>query len=405
MKFADQDLSENIQKSLEKMGYTEMTPIQEATWPVIFSGRDLCGLAETGSGKTGACAVPLVAMMDENDTGIQAVIIVPTRELCQQYVSEIQSIADRTAVVPFAVFGGFSRDIQIAKLNHLVHILVATPGRLIDLMLDGAADLSRVKIVILDEADELLNEGFLEDIEFILSCIIQQHQTLLFSATMPPAIKALMSKYLDKPELINLIEDRAAPDSIEHYFKVIDTRKRMKELIGYLEENTFDQVLVFCNSKLRVNKVYDLLKKELPAVEYIHSGLSQDRRSALFWAFKKKKIRVLIATDVAGRGLDFSHVTHVINVDFPGIGENYTHRTGRTGRMGRGGKAVTFVAHSELPALRKLISRKGIKPLWIGSEPQSQGAKPVRSRNEGSGFRKKRRRSARRPQSKRRQSA
>jgi ATP-dependent RNA helicase DeaD len=198
------------------MGYDEMTPIQEASYPVIAAGHDLCALAETGSGKTAACAIPLIQKVDPTLNAIQALVIVPTRELCLQYVDEIHKIAVQSDIVPFAVYGGFSKSIQVAKLNHRVHILVATPGRLIDLMYDGAVNLSQVKCVILDEADELLKIGFLEDVEFIMSCILQDHQTLLFAATMDSDIKKLVDKTLNNPQHISLIDDRPSPESIEH---------------------------------------------------------------------------------------------------------------------------------------------------------------------------------------------
>ncbi|MDD5070588.1 MAG: DEAD/DEAH box helicase, partial [Candidatus Omnitrophica bacterium] len=183
MKFSELNLPKNILGALTRMGFEDLTPIQEATYPIIANGDDLCALAETGTGKTGACAIPLIQKVDVSENSIQGLVIVPTRELCIQYVDEIQKIAQQTKVIPFAAYGGFDRSIQVAKLKHGVHILVATPGRLMDFIYDGTVDLSRVRCVILDEADELLNDGFIEDIEFIMSCIIHKHQTLLFSAT------------------------------------------------------------------------------------------------------------------------------------------------------------------------------------------------------------------------------
>jgi len=369
MKFTELKLPSNILESLEKMGFDEMTPIQEATYPVIFAGRDLCALAETGSGKTAACAIPLIHKVDQEHNSIQGLVIVPTRELCIQYVEEIETIAAKTAVVPFAVYGGFSKSIQMAKLRHGVHILVATPGRLIDLLYDGVIELQHVKCAILDEADELLKVGFLEDIEFIISCIRCEHQTLLFAATMADDIKKLAHDCLRDPEHISLIQKRPTPKSIEHCFAYVHSREKQENLIGYLEKEDVDQAIIFCNARHLVDKLFKSLCKHFKGIEYIHAGLGQDKRSSIFRQFKGKKIRYLIATDVAGRGLDFSKVSHVINWDFPGGTEQYTHRTGRTGRMGRKGKAFTFVTKRDLPNFSAVVGKKQILPHWIGRDP------------------------------------
>lgn len=376
MKFSELGLPSNIFEAIKKMGFKEMTPIQEATYPIIFAGQDLCALAETGSGKTAACAIPLIQKVDTAHNAIQGLVIVPTRELCIQYVDELQKIAAMTALAPFAVYGGFDKDIQIAKLKHKVHILVATPGRLIDLLYEGAVDLSHVKCAILDEADELLKVGFIEDIEFIMSCILHEHQTLLFAATMADDIKKLAHDCLRDPRHISLIEKRAAPKSIEHYFAYLHSERKQTELIKYLKGENVNQVIIFCNARHRVDKLFRNLCKDLKDVKYIHAGLSQDKRTSIFRQFKRENVRHLIATDVAGRGLDFSHVSHIVNWDFPRDGEQYTHRTGRSGRMGRKGKAFTFVTGYDLPNLRKIISKNEITPCWLGKDPLQKNNMP-----------------------------
>ncbi len=370
MKFSELDLPSNILKAIKKMGYEEMTPVQEATYPIISAGHDLCALAETGSGKTAACVIPLIQKIDPAHNSIQGLVIVPTRELCIQYVSEIRKIAANTSVTPFAVYGGFDREFQISRLKQEVHILVATPGRLIDFIYEGILSFSQVKCAILDEADELLKVGFLEDIEFIMSCILHEHQTLLFSATMPDDIKKLAHDCLRNPKHISLITENVSPESIEHYFSYLHPKYKQKELIRYLEEeDDVNQVLIFCNARHIVDKLFHSIRKEFKDVEYIHAGLAQERRTSVFARFKKEKIRYLIASDVAGRGLDFSHVSHVVNWGFPRGGEQYTHRTCRTGRMGRKGKAFTFITKHDLPDLRDLISRYKFTPCWIGEDP------------------------------------
>ncbi len=374
MKFSELDIPSNILKTLDKMGYDEMTPVQEMTYPIISGGHDLCALAETGSGKTAACAIPLIQKVDPALNAIQGLVIVPTRELCIQYVAEIHKITARTNVVSFAVYGGFDKEIEIAQLKHGVHILVATPGRLLDYLYSGVVSFSHVKCAILDEADELLKVGFLEDIEFILSCILHKHQTLLFSATMPDDIKTLAHDCLHDPQHISLITERAAPESIEHYFAYLHPKNKQTELIKYLKGEEVEQMLIFCNARHMVDKLFHDIRKDFNNIEFIHAGLSQEKRSSLFRRFKQAKIRYLIASDVAGRGLDFSHVSHVVNWNYPRGNEQYTHRTGRTGRMGRKGKAFTFVTKNDIPNLRDLIHKKKITPCWIGEDPLKENS-------------------------------
>ena len=369
MRFRELGLPSQVLGAIEKMGYREMTPIQEATYSIITSGQDLCALAETGSGKTAACSIPLVQKIDISQNTIQGLVIVPTRELCLQYVDEIEKVGAGAGVVSFAVFGGFSKEIQIAKIKHEVHILVATPGRLIDLLYDGVVSLSNVKCVVLDEADELLQEGFLEDIEFIMSCMINKHQTLLFAATMDDNITKLSHDYLRNPEYISLIKKRAAPVSIEHYFTYLHPNRKGEGLTKYLEEEDVSQAIIFCNARHKVDKLFCDMRKRYKDIEYIHAGISQNKRSSIFRQFKAKKLRYLIATDVAGRGLDFTHVSHVVNWDLPWDGTHYTHRTGRSGRMGRKGRAFTIVTRRDLPRLREIIRKKKITPRWIGKDP------------------------------------
>ncbi len=369
MKFSELDIPSDILKALERMGYEEMTPVQEATYPIIAEGHDLCALAETGSGKTAACAIPLIQKVDPALNAIQGLVVVPTRELCIQYVTELQKITKKTSVVPFAVYGGFDKAIEIAQLKHEVHILVATPGRLLDYLYSGILSFKHVKCAILDEADELLKVGFLEDIEFIMSCIIHEHQTLLFSATMPEDIKKLAHDCLRDPRHISLITERKTPASIDHYFAYHHPKDKLAALIKYLEEEDVKQVLIFCNARHMVDKLHNSIQKEFKSVGYIHAGLSQEKRTSIFRQFKQMKIRYLLASDVAGRGLDFSHVSHVVNWSLPQGRELYTHRTGRTGRMGRKGKALTFVTRHELSDLRELIHRNNITPCWIGKDP------------------------------------
>lgn len=376
MKFSEMNLPSSMLAALEKMGFEEMTPIQEATYPVIAAGQDLCAIAETGTGKTAACAIPLIQKVDTTQNTIQALVVVPTRELCLQYVADIQRIAEKTDLAPFGIYGGFSRDIQIAKLKHGVHILVATPGRLLDLLYAGIVDLSNVKCVILDEADELLQKGFFDEIKLLLSCIIHKHQTILFSATMADDIKKLAHDCLHNPRHISLITKRTAPAGIEHCFFYLHPKDKQAELVRLIKEEKISQAIIFCNARHLVDKLFRNLRGAVKKIDYIHAGLQQEKRTPIIRKFRKQEIQYLIATDVAGRGLDFSHVSHVINWDFPGGKEQYTHRTGRTGRMGKKGKAITFVAKHDLSAFTELIKHKRITPVWVGRDP-FQKERPV----------------------------
>jgi ATP-dependent RNA helicase DeaD len=370
MKFADLNLMPEVRLALDEMKYYDMTPVQEATLPHILEGRDLLAQAETGSGKTAACGIPVVQMVDPRLNAIQALILVPTRELALQYVAEIAKIAQHTDVVPFAIYGGFSMEIQKAKLKDRVHILVATPGRLIDFLYNTPLTLSHVRTVVLDEADEMMNMGFIDDVNFIMSCVVHEHQTLLFSATMPQRIRQLVEKYLKNPVHIHLNKDQVAPQSLTHTFQMVDTHRRYDALRSYIKNNEITQAIIFCNSRHGGEKLYDRLRKEVKSIEFIHGGLDQSVRTSIFRRFRNKEITCMIATDIAGRGLDFSHVSHVINYDFPIHCENYTHRTGRAGRMGREGIALSFVTERDLRLLATVLQASKIEPAWLGEAPE-----------------------------------
>ena len=369
MKFTEFALQPAILDALEEIDYEDLTPIQEETIPHILAGKDMIGVAETGSGKTGACAIPLVQQVDPTLKAIQVLIIVPTRELALQYVQAVDDIARRTKVTPFAVFGGFDMDIQKAKLRHGVHILVATPGRLIDLIWNERLDVNQVRTVVLDEADEMLKMGFIEDIDFILSCLIQEHQTLLFSATMPSPIEQLARQYLQTPVIVRLNKDQIAPQSLNHHFLHVSNRERLGSLLAYVNGAEIQQAILFCNARERASALFKSLQGRISSLDMIHGGLDQSRRTSIFRRFRQKEIKIMIATDVAGRGLDFSHVSHVINYDFPRTIEIYTHRTGRTGRMGRQGIALTLVGDRDLHDLKQLLATNRIEPIWEGPPP------------------------------------
>jgi ATP-dependent RNA helicase DeaD len=368
MQFTALDLQPNILQALDEMGYQEATPIQAQTIPSILAGRDVVGLAETGSGKTGACGIPLVQRVCPDTNAIQALILVPTRELAQQYVREIDHLARHTEVVPFAVFGGVQRSIQEVKLRHKVHILVATPGRLIDLIWNTDLNLSQVGTLVLDEVDEMLDMGFLEDVDFIMSCLVHEHQTLLFSATMPTEIDSLARTYLKDPIRVQLNKEQRAPQSIQHHFQHTG-HNRLPVLIDYLQSEEIQQSIIFCNSRDKGSRLLRDLQGTFNSLAFMHGGLDQEQRTFIFNQFRRQQIKLMIATDVAARGLDFTHVSHVINYDAPRSHDIYTHRTGRTGRMGRRGIAMTLVTDQELKSVKRLLQRHRIAPIWRGTAP------------------------------------
>lgn len=368
--FENFNLDPMILKSLEKMNYKEPSAIQAQAIPLIQEGKDLIALAQTGSGKTAACAIPICNRVDVNQKYVQALIIVPTRELAIQYTVEVRKIGQYKHVEAFAIFGGEQADLQLSKLKHCVHVLVATPGRLIDFIYSRQIDLSNVSTLILDEADEMLSMGFIDDLNFIIQCLVHTHQTLLFSATMPPQIRKLAKQYMTDPHEVSLIQ-KATPSSIEHLFLYCHHAERDDELAKLIDQMRPDQCIIFCQSRIQVEQVWRALKKKLDGVDFLHAGLAQDMRTNIMHKFRMGKVKYLVATDVVARGLDFSNVTHVFNYQIPPDSDVYIHRTGRTGRYERKGMAISLVTKRELPFLKQVSRKLGKDLTWIGRPPPS----------------------------------
>ncbi len=375
--FTDLGLQPDILASIAKMGFKNPTPIQEQTIPLILQGRDMVGLAETGSGKTAACAIPICNKIDINRPVIQALIVVPTRELALQYATETQTIGGARGIHSLAVYGGGDAQLQLAKLKHKVHICIATPGRLIDFIYSRQIDLTNVTTIVLDEADEMLSMGFIDDLEFVFRCLVHDHQTLLFSATMPKAISAIAANHMKDPALIKLTSKVAGPSSLKHQFVYCAHAAREKELERLMKELKPKQSIVFVDSRIHCEKLQRLLHKSIPGTEYIHGGLSQESRTSITQKFRKGKINHLIATDVAARGLDFSGVTHVFQFQVPKEIDSYIHRSGRTGRQSREGTCVTLVTKRDLAQLEKITQRIDRKAEWLGEPPSATAAGPV----------------------------
>lgn len=380
--FEEFGLDPTILTSLEKMNFKEPSAVQAQAIPLILQNKDLIALSKTGSGKTAACAIPICQMADPTSRHIQALIVVPTRELALQYATETQKIGDDKGVKAFAIYGGEDASLQQSKLRHGVQVLVATPGRLIDFIYSRAIDLTHVKTMILDEADEMLSMGFYEDLEFIIQCLVQEHQTLLFSATMPKEIDSIARTHMRDPIEIKLTSQDAAPKKIEHQFLYCRHQERIKSLIGLIDDLNPFQSLIFCHSRVECEKVTKELDKEFVGVDFLHAGLSQDLRSTITNKFRTGKIHFLVATDVASRGLDFSKITHVFIYHLGDDPDVYVHRSGRTGRFDKAGVVVTLVTDHELKTLKSVLGLIGKDPIWIGPPPQ-EGAEKKAARGKG----------------------
>ena len=376
--FQDFGLDPTILQALEKMNYKEPSKIQAEAIPLIQQKRDLIVLAQTGSGKTATCAIPVCNRVDTKSTNIQALIVVPTRELALQYATETQKIGMMKNVKAFAIFGGEDATMQLSKLKHGVQVLVATPGRLIDFIYSRSIDLSHVETLILDEADEMLSMGFLEDLEFIIQCLNHEHQTLLFSATMPRDIVRIAKHHMKDPKEVQLAAEHTTPASIDHLFLYCHHTQRDEKLLQTIDKLQPKQAIIFCHSRIQVEKLCSVMQKHMPAVDYLHAGLGQDVRTIITNKFRTGKIRFLVATDVAARGLDFSGVTHVFIYHLSDDADIYVHRSGRTGRYDRAGVVITLVTEREVFALKKVLELINRAPQWLEAPPEGWETKRSR---------------------------
>jgi len=396
-KFTDFALDELILKSLARMNYQEPSAIQAETIPPILQKRDLIALAQTGSGKTAACAIPVCQIVDTTSPRIQALIIVPTRELALQYATEAQKIGLDKGVKAFAIFGGESAGMQQSKLKHGVQVLVATPGRLIDFIYSRDIDLTHVKTLILDEADEMLSMGFFEDLEFIMQCLVQEHQTLLFSATMPNQIRIIAKNHMKNPVEVTLTSTQKTPEHIEHQFLYCRHDHRNDALAKLMKDLNPKQSIIFCHSRIEVEKVCRALQKCVDGVDFLHAGLNQDVRTIITNKFRTGKIKHLVATDVVSRGLDFSGVTHVLIYHLGDDPDIYVHRSGRTGRYDKAGMVVTLVTDRELSTMKEVLQVIKREPIWIGTPPPDRPSPSRGSGPRGGGFKRGPRRPPNRP--------
>ncbi|HEX6749038.1 MAG TPA: DEAD/DEAH box helicase [Longimicrobium sp.] len=356
--FGDLGLAPEVLAALEVLGYEEPTPIQVEAIPLLLSGRDVIGRAATGTGKTAAFALPLVQRIDP-EGGVQALILAPTRELAVQVAEATHRYGSRLGVRVLAVYGGQAIDRQLRELRRGVHVVVGTPGRILDHIRRRSLDLSRVNYVVLDEADEMLDMGFIEDIDTILDETPPERQTALFSATFPPRIQELADKHMREPARVTVRQDKLETPLVRQVAYVVPRPYKLEALTRILDLEAPTSAILFCRTRNEVDELTEALQVRGYRPEALHGGLNQAQRDRVMKKFRDGTADLLIATDVAARGLDVEHVSHVINYDIPQTPEVYVHRIGRTGRAGREGTAVTLAQPREQFLLRGIEREVG----------------------------------------------
>ena len=343
--FSSLGINEALVSALKQQNIDTPTPVQQKAIPVVLEAKDLIAQAQTGTGKTFAFALPLIQMLDPEASHTQGLIVTPTRELALQITSEMKKLTDGMEDVEIlAVYGGQDVEKQLKKLQRPVQIIVATPGRLLDHVRRGTVDLSQISFLVLDEADQMLHIGFLPEVEDILRELPETRQTLLFSATISEDVRKLAEKHMNKPSYIQVEKKQGAADSVEQLAIQLTDRAKQAKIVELIKEEQPFMAVIFCRTKRRVSRLLEILKEKGFSVDELHGDLSQAKRERVMKRFRSAELQLLIATDVAARGLDVEGVTHVFNYDIPEDAESYVHRIGRTGRAGMEGKAITFYA-------------------------------------------------------------
>ena len=353
MLFEDLSLSKSVQRAVFEEGYTQATPIQEQSIPIVLAGKDLVGCAQTGTGKTAAFAIPIIHQLhrivgsSKKAKVIRALVVTPTRELAVQIGQSFDTYGKYTNLTQITLFGGVSQNPQVDALKNGVDIVIATPGRLLDLHKQGFIDLNHLHTLVLDEADQMLDMGFVNDVKKIVKLTPKNRQTLFFSATMPIAIRELAEMFLTDPETVTVSPVSSTAENVEQRVYFVEKTEKRNLLYHLIKNENLSNVLVFSRTKHGADNVVKALrKKDIPA-EAIHGDKSQNARQRVLDAFKNKEIGVLVATDIAARGIDIDQLPFVINFDLPNIPETYVHRIGRTGRAGNGGIAISFCGKDE----------------------------------------------------------
>lgn len=362
MKFNKLNITETILKAVKEQGYIEATPIQEQAIPYAIAGRDILGCAQTGTGKTAAFSIPTIQYLNTHDsTKVRALILTPTRELAAQIQDNIIAYAKYTSITSTVIFGGVSQKPQEKMIRRGMDIIVATPGRLNDLINQGIVDISKVEVFILDEADRMLDMGFLKDIKKIIAKVPEKKQTLFFSATMPKEIKALTKKLLRDPVTVEVTPVSSTVDRIDQTLYYVDKANKKHLLLDLLNKDNIQNALVFTRTKSNADRLAKFLMSYNIKTGVIHGNKSQNARQNSLSQFKEGKSRILVATDIAARGIDINELSHVFNYDIPNEAESYVHRIGRTGRAGNVGTSISFCDIDEMDyvkSIEKLINYK-----------------------------------------------
>ncbi|MES2389810.1 MAG: DEAD/DEAH box helicase [Bacteroidota bacterium] len=354
IKFIDLPLSAEVQQALADMNFTDASPIQAQAIPLLLQGKDMIGQAQTGTGKTAAFGIPVIESIDPQNNAVQALILCPTRELALQVSEEIKKISRHKRIRVAAIYGGESIERQIKDLKYGTHIVVGTPGRVIDHLERRTLKLDQVKSVVLDEADEMLDMGFREDIEVILSRVPEERQTVFFSATMSREILALTKRYQVEPEMVKIQKSELTTPNIEQWWYDVKSRHKVEALTRLVEYYDLKLMLVFCNTKKMVDELVEELNGKGYEAEGLHGDLRQTQRNNVMAKFRSGACNILVATDVAARGIDVDNVDAVFNYDLPLDEEYYVHRIGRTARAGKTGKSFTFIGHKDMGRLRDI---------------------------------------------------
>jgi ATP-dependent RNA helicase DeaD len=346
--FNELPLSREVLRSIADLGFESLFPIQAQAIKPLLEGKDVIGQAQTGTGKTAAFGVPMVERLNPEIRKVQGLIITPTRELAMQVADNIKLFAKYSKLRVLPIYGGEPIHRQIRALTHGVHIVVGTPGRLIDLLKRGVLNLSSVSIVVLDEADRMLDMGFIEDIEYILTRTPRNRQTSLFSATIDERVMNVCNNYMKNPEKILVSKDEIALTQMKQYYMIVNPHGKFRTLCNILEEKRVDRAIIFCKTRRGTSAITDKLRRRGYNAQALHAGFTQSQRDNVTNAFRNGELHLLVATDVAARGLDIEGITHIINYDVPLEAPVYFHRIGRTARMGNEGTAITLVSHGEL---------------------------------------------------------
>ncbi|MDQ1266337.1 MAG: ATP-dependent helicase DeaD [Bacteroidota bacterium] len=355
LKFDELQLSDGIIQAVTEMGFEEASPIQTEAIPYLLAGNDIIGHAQTGTGKTAAFAIPIIEKLDMDSSAIQAIVMCPTRELVIQVTDEFRRLMkykDNVSVTP--VYGGQEIERQFKALRKNPQIIIGTPGRTIDHIKRGTVKLDKVSFVVLDEADEMLDMGFREDIELILERTPNSRQLAMFSATMPDEITKLMKRHQNNPKFINVTHHKLSSPKIEQIYFEIQEKLKPEALARLIDYHNVKLALVFCNTKIRVDELVDNLKSRGYFAEGLHGDMSQSQREKVMGSFRSGIVEILVATDVAGRGIDVNDIEAVFNYDLPSDDEDYLHRIGRTGRAGKSGMAFTFVVGKQIYNLKRI---------------------------------------------------